>query len=190
MVMIAMWLRDNPYGDNVEIAGVKHRRDLPAHLFPPFPPSHVSPSPPSNLISLEQDLQATRRNLKEITNIRRDLAHRLQQAQTVAEAGRRGNEERVRGMEEELAEKKRQLTELQEREVGLMPPSTRALLLHSVDSSSLPLFLPSGLPRPSPGGCPAGDGLPPRHPLARPRSFQKGGLGSPPRLPERCSPCL
>ncbi|EWM24790.1 hypothetical protein Naga_100912g1 [Nannochloropsis gaditana] len=68
---------------------------------------------------LEQDLQATRRNLKEITNIRRDLAHRLQQAQTVAEAGRRGNEERVRGMEEELAEKKRQLTELQEREASL-----------------------------------------------------------------------
>jgi hypothetical protein len=84
-------------------------------------PLLYSNTPPSLLPALphrlENDLQATRRNLKEIENIRRDLAYRFKQAQATAEAGKKGSEERMERMERELEEGRKSLLVLQEKEV-------------------------------------------------------------------------
>ena len=55
--------------------------------------------------------------MKEIENIRRDMAYRLKQAQTTAEEGRRGSEEKVERMERELEESRKVSKVLQEKEV-------------------------------------------------------------------------
>jgi len=79
-----------------------------------IPPSLRFSSP---LLRLENELQATRRNMKEIENIRRDMAYRLKQAQTTAEEGRKGSEEKMERMERELEEGRKGLKMLQEKEV-------------------------------------------------------------------------
>ncbi|GAB5037483.1 Hypothetical protein NocV09_08200070 [Nannochloropsis oceanica] len=81
---------------------------------------------------LENELQATRRNMKEIENIRRDMAYRLKQAQTTAEEGRKGSEEKMERMERELEEGRKGLKMLQEKEQEM------ASLLSILSSASDP----------------------------------------------------